>query len=142
MKVDPVISVIVAVYNRAEVIQRCIESVASQTYSHVELIVVDGGSTDATVSILKSNSDSIDYWESKLDRGIYHAFNKGVKHATGDWIFFLGSDDYFHDPSILSKAASYLSNVDTQQHRIVYGKVSLVSSSGTCVDEMNNLGNK
>lgn len=134
---DPKISVVIVTFNRSKVIERAIRSFSIQDYPCKELVVIDGGSTDGTVEIIKKLRSSIACWISEPDRGIYHAFNKGVERATGDWVFFLGSDDYFHDPSILSKAAAYLSKVDMQQHKIVYGKVSLVSSTGTYVDEMN-----
>ena len=136
-KSEPRISIIIVTFERAKVIERAIKSFAIQDYPYKELVVIDGGSTDGTVEIIENLNSSVSCWISEPDRGIYHAFNKGVKRATGDWIFFLGSDDYFHSPSILSEVASYLSKVDTQQHKIVYGKVSLVSSSGIYVDEMN-----
>jgi glycosyltransferase involved in cell wall biosynthesis len=72
------ITIIVAVLNGRETIRQCIESVNNQTYLYKELIIIDGGSTDGTVEILKDNNDKIAYWESKPDRGIYHAFNKAI----------------------------------------------------------------
>ena len=91
----PLISIIVAVYNGEKTLQRCIDSVFSQTYPHKELIIIDGGSTDGTVDILQTNNDKITYWKSEPDNGIYQAWNKALDHAKSDWICFLGSDDYF-----------------------------------------------
>lgn len=89
----PKISIITATYNSAATLEQTIASVAKQTYSNIEYIVVDGGSTDGTVEILKKNEESISYYISEPDAGIYDAFNKGVQLATGDYIQFLGSDD-------------------------------------------------
>lgn len=136
MKNQPLISIIVAVYNRAEVLQRCINSVTSQGYPHKELIIIDGGSTDGTVDILKSNSEKISYWESQPDRGIYHAFNKGLNYAKGDWIYFLGSDDYFWSNQALSLVAQQLTDID-QNFLLAYGKVALVSKNSEFLEFVN-----
>ncbi len=91
----PVVSVITSVYNGAEGIERTIRSILAQNYPGVEYIVVDGGSGDGTVEILKRYNDSIDYWVSARDKGIYDAWNKGVQLAKGEWIAFLGSGDVY-----------------------------------------------
>lgn len=125
----PLVSIIVAVYNSARTLQRCINSVASQTYPHKELIIMDGGSTDGTVDILKANSDKIAYWESKPDRGIYHAWNKALGHAKGDWVCFLGADDFFWTPDVLKHLAPYLLEA-YPPYRVIYGRVNVVSAAG------------
>jgi len=99
-------SIITAVYNRANVIEQAISSVVNQTYDNYEYIVVDGGSLDGTVEILKKYSSKI-RWVSEFDEGIYDAWNKGVKMATGDYILFMGSDDCLLDRNVLSNAAVY-----------------------------------
>jgi glycosyltransferase involved in cell wall biosynthesis len=129
MHPQPHISIIVAVYNRAATLQRCIDSVENQNYPHKDLIVIDGASTDGTVDILKANDHKIAYWESEVDRGIYHAFNKGLEHVTGDWVYFLGADDYLMDVGILSRVADCLVKCEPGI-RIVYGKVAIVSREG------------
>jgi len=126
MNSKPLISVIVAVYNGAETLQRCIDSVVNQTYPHAELIIVDGGSTDGTVDIIKSNEASITYWESKPDHGIYHAWNKALEHVHGDWICFLGADDYFWSSGVLEQMAPHLAKA-YPPCRVVYGQVALVN---------------
>ena len=105
------VTVIVAVYNGAQTLQACLESIASQTYRNIELIVMDGGSVDGTVEILQRNSQQISYWESASDSGIYHAWNKALAHTTGDWIYFLGADDLFHDDYVLEKFVTLMSAV-------------------------------
>ena len=107
----PRITVVVAVYNGAKTLQSCLDSIESQSYKNRELIIMDGGSTDGTVDILKKYSSKINYWESSPDRGIYHAWNKALAHATGDWIYFLGADDLFHDCYVVEKFISLMCRV-------------------------------
>lgn len=87
------ISLIIVTYNASPVLQACLDSIYKQSYPNIEIIVIDGASTDGTVEILKNNSHKIDYWVSEPDSGIYEAMNKGIKVSTGDWLLFLGSDD-------------------------------------------------
>ncbi len=89
----PLISVITATFNGAATLETTIRSVIGQTYDNVEYIIIDGGSTDATLSIIKKYEKSIDYWVSEPDCGIYDAFNKGVAAAQGDYYVIVGSDD-------------------------------------------------
>ena len=89
----PRISIITVVRNGVDTLESCIRSVICQAYENIELIVIDGGSTDGTLDILKHYDDKIAFWTSEPDRGIYDAMNKGTRHATGDRILFLGCDD-------------------------------------------------
>ena len=125
----PLISVVIAVFNGAETIQRCIDSVSVQTYVPKELIVIDGGSTDGTLEILRRNESKLAYWESEADRGIYHAWNKGLNHARGDWICFLGSDDQFWAPDVLDRMAPILVRAYPPV-RVVYGEALRVNRMG------------
>ena len=128
----PRISVVVAVRNGARTLERALESVFEQTYEHVELIVMDGASTDGTQAILERNAARIGYWESKPDRGIYQAWNKALDHATGEWICFLGADDRFHAPDVLSRMAPVLADA-TERYRVVYARLQVVTGDGTIV---------
>jgi glycosyltransferase involved in cell wall biosynthesis len=96
------VSIIVAVLNDAPALQRCIDSITDQDYPNKQLVIVDGGSTDGSLEIIRDNAGSFAHWESEPDRGIYHAWNKAIERATGEWICFLGADDYFLDSSSLS----------------------------------------
>jgi glycosyltransferase involved in cell wall biosynthesis len=125
----PLISVVVALFQGADTLQRCIDSVAGQTYAAKELIVVDGGSTDGTREILRRNESRISYWESEPDRGIYHAWNKGIARARGEWITFLGSDDYFWTADVLERMAPVLARAYPAV-RIVYGAAVRVNRDG------------
>jgi hypothetical protein len=128
----PLVTVIVAVHNGVRSLQRCIDSVAVQTLVDHELIVMDGGSTDGTAELLAANSAKIDYWESTPDRGIYHAWNKAVARARGEWLCFLGADDYLWAPDTLERFQPHLRTA-FPSHRIVYGAVAAVTRSGKTV---------
>jgi glycosyltransferase involved in cell wall biosynthesis len=110
----PLITLITVVFNGAATLEHTIRSVIEQTYDNVEHIIIDGGSTDATLDILRKYQDDIDYWVSKEDAGIYDAMNKGIVLARGDYIGMLNSDDYFANPSALEKITTCLKegNVD------------------------------
>ena len=136
MNSKPMISVIVAVYNGARTMQRCIDSVSDQTYPKKELIVIDGGSTDGTINIIKSNQDKIAYWKSEHDNGIYNAWNKALGHITGDWICFLGSDDYLWKSSVFEEIIPHMIRAESQGIRMVYGQVARVTEHDeiSCID--------
>jgi glycosyltransferase involved in cell wall biosynthesis len=120
------ISVIVAVFNGSNTLQQCIDSFEGQTYQNKELIIIDGGSDDGTVDLLKANSNKISFWSSKSDKGIYSAWNKGLNHSNGNWICFLGADDYFWDNEVLKKISVNLNRLP-RSINVAYGKVMLVS---------------
>ena len=101
----PKISIITVVYNRVATIEQTISSVVNQTYPNLEYIVIDGGSTDGTVDIIKKYEENIAYWVSEKDSGIYDAMNKGVQAATGDYIEFIGSDDCLCSYDVVAKVA-------------------------------------
>jgi glycosyltransferase involved in cell wall biosynthesis len=128
----PLISIIIAVYNGKATLQQCINSAAQQTHLYKELIVIDGGSTDGTVEIIKANSSRINYWVSESDGGIYNAWNKGLAQAKGDWICFLGADDYFWDDAVLEKMAVLLNELP-KNIRVAYGQIAMVNAKGEVV---------
>jgi glycosyltransferase involved in cell wall biosynthesis len=101
----PKISIITAVYNNERHIEDALKSVLSQSYPNVELIVIDGGSKDQTMEIVKRYQSKIHTLVSEPDRGIYDALNKGLQKATGDVIGFLHSDDLFASTSVLESIA-------------------------------------
>ncbi|MET1053894.1 MAG: glycosyltransferase family 2 protein [Pedobacter sp.] len=89
----PLISIITVVRNGEQYMQSCIDSVLTQSYPNIEHIILDGGSTDRTVEILKKNNDQIAFWQTEPDHGIYDAMNKAIQHCSGKWYMFLGVDD-------------------------------------------------
>ena len=99
----PLITIITVVFNNKRYLTKTIKSVLNQSYQNIEYIIIDGGSTDGTLKIIKKFDKKIDYWISEKDHGIYDAFNKGLKLATGDLIGFVNSDDI-----LLKNACKYL----------------------------------
>ena len=91
----PLVTIVTAVLNGEKYLEECILSLHAQKYENYEHIIIDGGSTDRTLEIIKKYEDKIDYWCSKKDKGIYDAFNKGMQLANGEYIGFLNSDDYY-----------------------------------------------
>jgi glycosyltransferase involved in cell wall biosynthesis len=96
------VSVITVCKNSESTIEKAAKSVISQTYENREYIIIDGGSTDRTVDIIRKHEDKVDVLLSEPDSGIYNAMNKGIARSSGDVLFFLNSDDYFHDDQVLS----------------------------------------
>lgn len=125
----PLISIIVAVYNGAGTLQQCIDSVAHQTYMNRELIIIDGGSKDGTVDLLKANRERISYWISEPDKGIYNAWNKGLSQAKGDWICFLGADDFLWDAHVLERMSKQLEKLPPDI-RVAYAQIMLLKMNG------------
>lgn len=109
MPAYPLISVITVCYNSAGTLARALQSVADQDWMHVEHIVIDGASTDATQDILRSFQPPPAHISSEPDRGIYDAMNKGIAKARGDIVCFLNADDYYASPSVLSAVARQMS---------------------------------
>jgi glycosyltransferase involved in cell wall biosynthesis len=90
-------------YNAVLTIEQTILSVINQTYPHIEYIIIDGGSTDGTVDIIKKYANRIAYWVSEPDKGIYDAMNKGIRTAKGEWINFMNAGDLFYSKDTLEK---------------------------------------
>jgi len=119
----PLVSIITATFNAAHCLPMTIQSIREQSYGNIEWIVVDGASKDATVELIRQNEDVIDFWLSEPDTGIYDAWNKGLEHAHGEWICFLGADDRYCQNDALEKMA----RLATGGHRnFVSGKMQIV----------------
>lgn len=103
MKETTKISIVTVTYNCKDTVEKTIQNVLKQTYQNIEYIVIDGNSTDGTKEIIERYADRLAYWVSEPDKGIYDAMNKGIKAATGDWILFRNSGDYFFEPSTVEK---------------------------------------
>lgn len=122
------ISIITVVKNNAQTIKDAIDSVLSQTYQNIEYIVIDGGSTDGTIDIIKKYKNKISKYISEQDKGIYDAMNKGIKEASGDIIGFLNSDDMYNDENVLNRIYEVFAKTKVD---IVYGDLVYVEKSNT-----------
>jgi len=89
----PKISIVIVTYNAAKTLQNCLDSIFKQQYPNIEIIIIDGKSTDSSVEIIEQNSAKIASWKSEEDAGVYDAMNKALKFITGDWVYFIGADD-------------------------------------------------
>ena len=117
------ISVVTAVYNRVDTVAEALQSVRSQTWPSVEHIVIDGGSTDGTLSVLQAHSRSLDVLVSEPDKGLYDALNKGIGRASGDVVGFLHADDRFEAVDSLARVAAAFDDPDVGA---VYGDLVYV----------------
>ena len=121
----PLISVVIAVYNGSATLQQCLDSVMQQSCAHIEMIVIDGGSTDGTVDLIRANAQKMTYWISEPDSGIYNAWNKALRYARGEWVCFLGADDYLWSNDVLARIATVLKALPSET-QIAYGQVMLL----------------
>jgi len=118
MSVSPKISVITVTYNDAESLLKTMESVRSQSYPNIEYIVIDGGSSDSTLSYIKSFEDVISCFVSEADEGIYDAMNKGSKLAAGEYITFLNAGDYYYSDDCLERI---FTEAEICSYDVIYG---------------------
>lgn len=120
----PKVSIITVCLNSKEYIEDTIRSVLEQTYKNIEYIIIDGGSTDGTIDVIKKYEKNIHYWVSEPDRGISDAFNKGLRLASGDIIAILNSDDYYAHNRVVEQVVEIFT---LQPHiKMLYGKVKCV----------------
>ncbi len=112
------VTVITVAYNAKDALEKTMHSIDMQDYPNLEYIVVDGASSDGTVSLLKSYAGKLDHWTSEPDKGIYDAMNKGVNMATGDYCIFMNAGDCFAGPSVVSQAVKEFDGAD-----VIYGDI-------------------
>jgi len=122
------LSVITINLNNNAGLEKTIQSVVEQTFTDFEYIIIDGGSTDESVAVIKQYAHKIKYWVSEPDHGIYHAMNKGISKATGNYCLFLNSGDYLFDRDILKKVFALNRTED-----ILYGNMMIDYNSGRLV---------
>lgn len=121
------ISIITVSLNAAETIEKTILSVLNQTYEDVEYIIIDGGSKDGTVDVIRKYADRLSYWVSEPDEGIYYAMNKGIQKSSGDIIGIINSDDWYED-NIFERIVT---TFETGSCDAVYGNMMVHESNGT-----------
>jgi len=123
----PLVTIITVCFNSGKTLRQCIQSVLNQTYTNIEYIIIDGLSKDNTLDIIKSNKNNIDYFISEPDRNLYHAMNKGIALASGEFILILNSDDWYTPDC-----------VETLIKAIKYSNCSFVSALAQYVDDKSN----
>jgi glycosyltransferase involved in cell wall biosynthesis len=126
MSESPLVSIVTPSYNQAQFLEETILSVLAQDYANLEHIVIDGGSTDGSVDILRKYADRLAYWVSEPDQGQVDAINKGFAWTTGDILTWLNSDDVYTSPNTISRVVSLLEQ---------YPQVDAVSGAGVFLDK-------
>ncbi len=122
------ITIITVTYNAEKILEETILSVLSQTYNNIEYIIIDGGSTDNTINIIKKYSDQLTYWISESDKGIYDAMNKGIRIATGEWTNFMNAGDSFYSRQTIEECVRFIShNSDVD---VFYGNTIAIYKNG------------
>jgi glycosyltransferase involved in cell wall biosynthesis len=136
--VDPVLlTIVMPLYNAEQYIDKALQNIAAQSFHNYELLVLDAVSTDNSIAIVQAKqlNDARISLQSKKDKGIYDAMNKGIAQAKGEWIYFMGCDDAFFDTDVLTRIATHL----TSDHDLVYGDVLWVPDEipeqGICIPE-------
>lgn len=125
----PLVTIITVSYNAIDSIEETILNVINQSYPNIEYIIIDGGSTDGTVDVIKKYAYKISYWISEPDRGIYDAMNKGIKLTTGEWINFMNAGDSFYSLDTISNISMYFN----EDYNLVYGKTNMCFAHGTFI---------
>jgi glycosyltransferase involved in cell wall biosynthesis len=120
----PVISIITVVFNDREFLEKTIKSVISQTYPHIEFIIIDGYSSDGTLDLIRTYNDKISYWLSEKDNGIYNAMNKGLACSTGDYVWFINAGDQIKEPGTLKSVIKNDPAID-----VYYGDTMLIDEN-------------
>lgn len=112
----PQLSIIIATWNAARTFERCLHSITGQDFTHWELLIADGASTDGTVDLIRRHEQHITWWQSRKDAGIYDAWNQALVHARGAYVCFLGADDAWADEGALTRL--YVA-IGTQKYDLV-----------------------
>lgn len=138
MKVEPLITVVTVVYNGVGSIEETIINIIQQTYSNLEYIIIDGGSTDGTLAVIEKYRDRTSVIKSEPDRGLYDAMNKALEIASGDFLIFMNSGDTFTTSSVLS---SFVGKI-TDRDAVYYGNAYFIDKEKNSKTNYSFLANK
>jgi glycosyltransferase involved in cell wall biosynthesis len=125
---NPLVSIITVTYNALENLEQTMQSVFSQTYPHIEYLIVDGLSNDGTVQMIKKYESKLSLWVSENDNGIYDAMNKGISRAKGELIGMINAGDYYEPEAVKSVVEIYLKNKETG---IFHGNINMLNKDGS-----------
>lgn len=125
MEYYPTVSVITVVLNNRDLLLRTIRNIREQEYDNLEYIIVDGGSEDGTLEVIEENADIISDWVSEPDKGLYDAMNKGMRMATGDYLWYLNAGDEIFESDTLIKVFSRVKDAD-----VCYGDTMVTDDGG------------
>jgi len=129
MSKTPKVSIITVVYNGIAHLEQTINSVLGQTYDNIEYIIIDGGSTDGTVELIKQYEDQIAYWVSAPDAGIYDAMNKGLAKATGEIVGLINADDWYEEDAV----SVVVDTFEKENADVVHGSMKILQEGSSFV---------
>lgn len=131
------ISIVTATFKAELCLENLIKSIIPQKNNQVEFIIIDGNSTDCTLDIIKKYESYIDNWISEPDKGIYDAWNKGIKIANGEWIMFVGADDILL-PNVLKSYINLLNSKDFKNFDYISGNNEYINKNGNLIKILGN----
>lgn len=132
MDISPKFTIITITYNAAHWLERTVLSILSQSYPNIEYLIIDGASTDGTVDIIKQYAPGIAFWISEPDKGLYDAMNKGLKHASGDYVWFINAGDMLQTADTIQRIVMKISKRRILPD-IIYGETAIVNAEGKMV---------
>ena len=137
-KIDPpLISIVIASRNAASTLEQCFDSIICQRFPSWEIVIVDGASEDSTLDLIRERGSWIHYWESTKDHGICQAWNRALNHITGQWVLFLGADDYLWSAETLEHIVPYLRSA-YPRNLLVYGNVAVINSRAEVISTLGD----
>ena len=131
------ITIVIATYNAEEYLQTCLNSIIPQLNSDVELVIIDGESKDSTIQVIENNHKHIKYWISEPDKGIYDAWNKGIKASNNEWIMFIGADDELL-PGAINKYLTLLQSNDLSSYDYISAQNEYVHEDEKLIKLLGN----
>ncbi|MEG1543971.1 MAG: glycosyltransferase family 2 protein [Tannerellaceae bacterium] len=126
---QPQFSIITITYNASQWLERTMLSVLSQSYPNIEYIIIDGASTDGTVDIIKQYASGVSFWVSEPDKGLYDAMNKGLKRATGDYVWFINAGDTLYTSDTVQRLSAAIQKKSGLPD-VIYGETAIVDADG------------